>query len=92
MHLTVESIITAMAVKLGYEPELPPEYVTVAEAATVLGVKVGTLAKWRSTGQHGLPYIKRGRVISYRLADLAKHSIGHVFAHPDCKAGHIIRD
>ena len=89
MNPKIRSTVTEFAVKLGYQSAQPPIYVTAAEAATVLGVKTGTLAKWRSTGRHGLPYTKRGRVISYLLADLAKHAHGHIFAHPECKRGHV---
>ena len=92
MNPEIKSTLALFAAKLGYQSAQPPIYVTAAEAATVLGVKVGTLANWRSTGQHGLPYTKRGRVISYRLTDLAKHSHGHIFAHPECKRGHVGED
>jgi len=41
-----------------------------SEAAEVLGVKEQTLAIWRCTGRYDLPFIRAGRKIKYRLADL----------------------
>lgn len=40
------------------------------ETANLLGVSVGTLEVWRSTGRHGLPFFKVGRHVKYRLTDL----------------------
>lgn len=48
-----------------YNQTIPPH-----EAAQVLGVSLSTLAVWRCTGRYNLPYIKVGRKIRYRLADL----------------------
>lgn len=39
------------------------------EAARYLGLSPSTLAKWRCTGE-GVPYIKLGRAVVYRLRDL----------------------
>lgn len=39
-------------------------------AAAVLDVTTGTLGVWRSTGRYGIPFIKVGRKVRYRLADL----------------------
>ena len=41
-----------------------------AEAAAVLGIAPQTLSIWRSTGRYGLRYIRVGRRIRYRRADL----------------------
>lgn len=41
-----------------------------ASAAAVLGVNPGTLAVWRCTGRYNLPFIKIGRKVRYRRADL----------------------
>jgi len=43
---------------------------TVADTAEILGVAPHTLAVWRSTGRYDLPYVKTGRLVRYRLADL----------------------
>lgn len=40
------------------------------EAAEYLGVKVDTLASWRCTKAHRIPYLKIGRLIYYRRPDL----------------------
>lgn len=39
-------------------------------AAAVLDVSPGTLSVWRSTGRYGLPFLKIGRKVRYRRADL----------------------
>lgn len=46
------------------------EMLTRPEAAAYLGVKVPTLAAWKSTGRYGLPCVKVGRLVKYRRADL----------------------
>ncbi len=40
------------------------------EAAQILTVEPQTLADWRSTGRYNLPFIRMGRLIRYRRADL----------------------
>ena len=39
-------------------------------AATILDVSPGTLSVWRSTGRYALPFLKIGRKVRYRRADL----------------------
>ena len=39
-------------------------------AAAVLDVAPGTLSVWRSTGRYALPFLKVGRKVRYRRADL----------------------
>ncbi|MBK6321279.1 helix-turn-helix domain-containing protein [Candidatus Aalborgicola defluviihabitans] len=39
-------------------------------AAAVLDVTPGTLSVWRSTGRYALPFLKVGRKVRYRHADL----------------------
>jgi excisionase family DNA binding protein len=39
-------------------------------AAAVLDVSPGTLSVWRSTGRYALPFLKVGRKVRYRRADL----------------------
>lgn len=43
---------------------------TPEEAATYLGCSSKTLATWRSTGRHALPFIKVGARVRYRRQDL----------------------
>lgn len=41
------------------------------QAAEVLGdIQPGTLSVWRSTGRYKIPFIKVGRRVRYRRADL----------------------
>ena len=40
------------------------------EAAYLLDTSPGTLSVWRSTGRYNLPFIKIGRNVRYRRADL----------------------
>lgn len=48
-------------------------------AAPYIGVTPHTLTVWRSTKRHAIPYIKVGRLVKYRLADLdawlASHTV-----------------
>ncbi len=39
-------------------------------AAALLTVAPGTLGVWRSTGRYNLPFLKVGRMVRYRRADL----------------------
>lgn len=39
-------------------------------AAELLTVSPGTLSVWRSTGRYNLPFLKVGRKVRYRRADL----------------------
>jgi excisionase family DNA binding protein len=49
-----------------------PGRINATEAAKILGVSVDTLAVWRCTKRYPLPYIKMGRKVFYRAADLEK--------------------
>ena len=44
------------------------------EAARQLGCTIGTLAKWRSTGKHSIPFLKYGTgsraAVRYRQSDI----------------------
>ncbi len=46
------------------------KFLTPAETAEILGVTVGTLNVWRSTGRHDLPYFLLARRVKYRLEDV----------------------
>ena len=47
-----------------------PILLTAEETAEILGVKPQTLAVWRCAKRYGLPYLKLGRSIRYRLDDV----------------------
>ncbi len=50
---------------------LPSEtLLTALQAATMLGVRPGTLEQWRSQARYGLPYVKVGRLVRYRRSDI----------------------
>ncbi|WP_078834965.1 helix-turn-helix domain-containing protein [Pseudomonas extremaustralis] len=66
------SIKDEIALALGLNPKKPPLHLGDRDAAHVLGVKTSTLAVWRSTGRYNLPYMKVGRLIRYRVSDLAE--------------------
>lgn len=48
----------------------PAGLMTPRDAAVYIGVKINTLAVWRMTNRYGLPFIKLGKVVRYRKADL----------------------
>lgn len=48
----------------------PADLLTPEQAAQLLGMSDRTLATWRSTGRHGLPYIRVGGRIRYSKAAL----------------------
>jgi len=43
---------------------------TTDEAAAYLGVTRHSLEVWRCVGRYSIPYIKVGRLVKYRKADL----------------------
>lgn len=43
---------------------------TRKEAAAYLGLTLGTLEIWASTGRYNLPFVKVGRRVFYRKSDL----------------------
>ncbi len=43
---------------------------TPQDVADRLGVSTTTLSTWRCTKRYPLPYVKVGRLVRYRLADL----------------------
>ena len=58
------------------------------EAAAVLTLKPATLTNWRHTGRYGLPYIRAGKAIRYRLSELLAFMERHTYRHTgEMKAG-----
>ena len=43
---------------------------TSEEAAAYIGVKPQTISVWRTAGRYALPFVKVGRLVRYRKADL----------------------
>ena len=52
------------------ESQPATDRLTEQQAAEVLGCKASSLATWRSTKRHRIPYVKIGRLIYYRRRDL----------------------
>lgn len=68
----ITEIITEIGRTLRFQLEAIPAQIDEKRAAEVLGVRVSTLANWRTTGRYSLPYIKVGRLVRYRVTDLAQ--------------------
>jgi hypothetical protein len=50
----------------------PNRLINPEEASMILGVASGTLAVWRCTDRYPLNYVKCGRLVKYRVADILK--------------------
>ncbi len=48
----------------------PNVLLTPDDTANLMQVSTGTLQVWRSTGRHGLPFVKVGNCVRYRLSDI----------------------
>ena len=68
---SVALIVAEIGRTLGYSTDAVPTQIDEKRTAEVLGVKVSTLTNWRTTGRYNLPFIKVGRLVRYRVADLA---------------------
>ena len=69
---TIEAIKAEILAQLDCDPQHPPAQIDDTRAASVLGVRATTMCVWRSTGRYNLPYIKVGRLVRYRISDLAE--------------------
>jgi excisionase family DNA binding protein len=47
-----------------------PKLLSPRQVADLLGVTPHTLAVWRCEGRYDLPYVKSGRLVRYRAADI----------------------
>jgi hypothetical protein len=52
--------------------------VDTSEAAALLHTPEKSLIKWRSTGEHSIPFVKIGRSVKYRTKDLRNWIESHV--------------
>jgi len=68
----ISAIKAEISTQLGFDPKNPPAHIDDKRAADALGLKPTTLAVWRSTGRYNLPYLKVGRLVKYRISDLAE--------------------
>lgn len=49
-----------------------PRLISREEAAEALGIRPQTLACWATNRRYGLPFVKIGRRVMYRLADIER--------------------
>ena len=59
-----------MAQKVVAVPGKAGDLVDEKAAAAHIFVEPGTLSVWRSTGRYGIPFVKVGRLVRYRLSAL----------------------
>ena len=52
------------------DPAELPRLLTTDEVARILCVRRNTLEKWRSCGPVELPFVKCGKSVGYRIADV----------------------
>ena len=64
-------IVKEIVITLGYTEKNVPTQINEGQASIVLDVKSATLCNWRCTGRYNLPFIKTGRLVRYRVTDLA---------------------
>lgn len=60
-----------------------PSQITVDQTAKILDVAPNTLSIWRCLGRHNLPFVKTGKSIKYRVADVAEFIARHRYSHTD---------
>jgi predicted site-specific integrase-resolvase len=58
---------------------------TPLQVAEQLGVTIGTLAVWRSTGTCQIPYLKIGRCVRYKSTDIDTFLKGQTHLHTHLK-------
>lgn len=76
-----ESIKREICISLGLDPDRPPVSINDKDTATAVGTKPGTLSVWRSIGRYDLPYFKAGRLVRYRLDDVAAFIARRTYQH-----------
>jgi hypothetical protein len=81
MQANTDAIKAEILAALGCNPLNPPVQVDDKQAADALGVKPNTLAVWRSTGRYDLPFLKVGRLVKYRVSDLAAFLASRTASH-----------
>jgi len=52
--------------------------INTCEAARLICTPEKSLIKWRSTGEHNIPFLKIGRNVRYRTQDLRRWVESHV--------------
>jgi len=49
-----------------------PKLLTPKECSEILGIKVQTMAVWRTTRRYHLPWVRSGRLIRYKIEDVKR--------------------
>jgi hypothetical protein len=70
-ELLHREIVREIVTQLGFVESNAPAQITQSQASQVLGVLPNTLCNWRATGRYALPFVKAGRLVRYRVTDLA---------------------
>ncbi|GEM_PF-1053633 len=68
-HWTSTDFVTIPAAE-PRERKVDRALLTTQEAAQYLQIEESTLTNWRCTKRYGVPFIRVGRLIRYRLSDL----------------------
>ncbi|MDH3467591.1 MAG: helix-turn-helix domain-containing protein [Gammaproteobacteria bacterium] len=66
----MNQIVSILSKYEGIDPSLA--LLRESDAAIILDVHPGTLQNWRSSGKGGVPYVKLGGAIRYRLSELLR--------------------
>jgi excisionase family DNA binding protein len=69
-ELLAESVCREVPEPRPVETDRVAELLSSEQAAAYLGVTKSTLATWRCTGRYAIPFVKVGRKVRYRKADL----------------------
>lgn len=64
------------------------DLVSTETAAELLGLKKGTLDRWRQTGLEDLPFYKIGRLVMYSKQDLLEYINSRLFHHTKERTHH----
>ena len=75
MKNPIETTIKNICIQLGHNPDTPPVNLAPKELSAVTKVGVETLAHWRVTGKHGIPFIKFGGKVLYPLQEVAEYMV-----------------
>lgn len=68
--LNLSFLVSVHTPKQQFQSFQPTDLLDSTQAATFLGLSAKTLANWRVSGQHDLPYRRIGSAIRYQYADL----------------------
>lgn len=69
-HLTASQKAAIAVDKAEAKKTNQPKLLTTAQAAEYLGVTASTLHTWRCRRRYAIPFVRVGRAVRYKLADL----------------------